>query len=48
VLKTPFVIVPIVNADNSQHAPNENLRMKELRAGISFYAVLLAEAGKDW
>ena len=48
VLATPFVIVPIVNADNSQHAPNENLRMKEFRAGIGFYAALLAEAGKGW
>jgi acetylornithine deacetylase/succinyl-diaminopimelate desuccinylase-like protein len=48
VLKTPFVIVPIVNADNSQHAPNENLRMKEFRAGIGFYAALLAEAGQGW
>jgi acetylornithine deacetylase/succinyl-diaminopimelate desuccinylase-like protein len=48
VLQTPFVVVPIVNADNSQHAPNENLRMKEFRAGIGFYAALLAEAGKDW
>jgi acetylornithine deacetylase/succinyl-diaminopimelate desuccinylase-like protein len=48
VLRTPFVIVPIVNADNSQHAPNENLRMKEFRAGIAFYAALLAEAGKGW
>lgn len=48
VLATPFVIVPIVNADNSQHAPNENLRMQELRAGIAFYAALLAEAGRGW
>jgi acetylornithine deacetylase/succinyl-diaminopimelate desuccinylase-like protein len=48
VLHTPFVIVPIVNADNSQHAPNENLRMKEFRRGIAFYAALLAEAGKGW
>jgi acetylornithine deacetylase/succinyl-diaminopimelate desuccinylase-like protein len=48
VLGAPFVIVPIVNADNSQHAPNENLRMKEFRAGIGFYAALLAEAGKGW
>ena len=30
VLETPFVIVPIVNADNNQHAPNENLRMREV------------------
>lgn len=42
VLGTPFVIVPMVNADNNQHAPNENLRMKELRRGIALYAALLA------
>ena len=48
VLGTPFVIVPIVNADNNQHAPNENLRMKEFRRGIALYAALLAEGGKDW
>jgi acetylornithine deacetylase/succinyl-diaminopimelate desuccinylase-like protein len=48
VLGTPFVIVPIVNADNNQHAPNENLRLKEFRRGIELYAALLAEAGKDW
>ena len=45
VLGTPFVIVPIVNADNNQHAPNENLRMKEFRRGIELYAALLAAAG---
>jgi hypothetical protein len=45
VLNTPFVIAPIVNADNSQHASNENLRMKEFRQGIGLYAVLLAAAG---
>jgi acetylornithine deacetylase/succinyl-diaminopimelate desuccinylase-like protein len=48
VLKTPFVITPIVNADNNQHAPNENLRMRELRRGIGCYAALLAEAGRNW
>ena len=46
VLGTPFVIAPIVNADNNQHAPNENLRMKEFRRGIGLYAALLAEAGR--
>jgi hypothetical protein len=35
-----------VNADNSQHAPNENLRMKEFRQGIGLYAVLLALWGE--
>jgi acetylornithine deacetylase/succinyl-diaminopimelate desuccinylase-like protein len=48
VLATPFVIAPIVNADNNQHAPNENLRMKEFRRGIALYAALLAEAGHGW
>jgi acetylornithine deacetylase/succinyl-diaminopimelate desuccinylase-like protein len=48
VLGAPFVIAPIVNADNSQHAPNENLRMKEFRRGIELYAALLALAGEGW
>jgi acetylornithine deacetylase/succinyl-diaminopimelate desuccinylase-like protein len=48
VLGTPFVIVPIVNADNNQHAPNENLRMKEFRRGIELYSALLAAAGSGW
>ncbi len=46
ILDTPFVIAPIVNADNSQHAPNENLRMKEFRQGIGLYAALLALWGE--
>lgn len=45
VLGTPFVIVPIVNADNNQHAPNENIRMREFRRGVELYAALLAEGG---
>jgi acetylornithine deacetylase/succinyl-diaminopimelate desuccinylase-like protein len=48
VLETPFVIVPIVNPDNNQHAPNENVRMREFRRGIELYAALLAEGGADW
>jgi acetylornithine deacetylase/succinyl-diaminopimelate desuccinylase-like protein len=48
VLGAPFVIAPIVNADNNQHAPNENLRMAEFRRGIALYAALLAEAGAGW
>lgn len=48
VLGAPFVIAPIVNADNNQHAPNENLRIEEFRHGIALYAALLAEAGKGW
>ena len=48
VLGAPFVIVPIVNADNNQHAPNENVRMREFRQGVALYAALLAEAGAGW
>jgi acetylornithine deacetylase/succinyl-diaminopimelate desuccinylase-like protein len=48
VLGAPFVITPIVNADNNQHAPNENLRMREFRRGIGLYAAVLAEAGSGW
>ncbi|HEU5468431.1 MAG TPA: M20/M25/M40 family metallo-hydrolase [Steroidobacteraceae bacterium] len=48
VLGAPFVIAPIVNADNNQHAPNENLRMKEFRRGVALYAALLAAAGSGW
>jgi acetylornithine deacetylase/succinyl-diaminopimelate desuccinylase-like protein len=42
VLNTPFVIISIVNADNNQHAPNENVRMREFHRGIELYAALLA------
>ncbi len=48
VLGAPFVILPIVNADNNQHAPNENLRVKEFRNGIGLYAALLAGLGRGW
>lgn len=48
VLGAPFVIAPIVNADNNQHAPNENLRMAEFRRGVGLYAALLAEGGSGW
>ena len=46
VLQTPFVIVPVVNADNNQHAPNENIRIREFRRGVELYAALLAEGGR--
>lgn len=40
VLGQPIVIVPIVNHDNSQHAPDENLRLADLWYGIELYAAL--------
>jgi len=43
--QAPFAIVPIVNPDNSQHGPNENLRLGNLWDGIETYAILL---NADW
>ncbi|TAI46733.1 M20/M25/M40 family metallo-hydrolase [Flagellimonas allohymeniacidonis] len=40
-LKIPAFIVPMVNPDNNQHSPNENLRIGQLAYGIqAFYGVL--------
>jgi acetylornithine deacetylase/succinyl-diaminopimelate desuccinylase-like protein len=48
VLKTPVIGLPIVNHDNSQHGPNENLRLQNLWDGIELFAGILAEAEKNW
>ena len=48
VLKTPFVVLPIVNNDNNQHAANENLRLQNLFDGIELYAGFLAALGTAW
>jgi acetylornithine deacetylase/succinyl-diaminopimelate desuccinylase-like protein len=42
-LQVPVIGVPIVNHDNSQHAANENLRLRNLWDGIDAYAAMLAE-----
>jgi acetylornithine deacetylase/succinyl-diaminopimelate desuccinylase-like protein len=47
VLATPLVIVPMVNADNNQHAANENLRIGNLWMGMEIYAALVAGLGRD-
>lgn len=40
-LKIPAFIVPMVNADNNQHSPNENLKIGQLAYGINtFYTIL--------
>ncbi|MDC6366053.1 M20/M25/M40 family metallo-hydrolase [Flagellimonas amphidinii] len=40
-LKIPAFIVPMVNADNNQHSPNENLKIGQLAYGIkAFYGIL--------
>jgi acetylornithine deacetylase/succinyl-diaminopimelate desuccinylase-like protein len=37
-----------VNADNSQHAPNENLRLRNLWDGIALMAELMVTLGAEW
>jgi acetylornithine deacetylase/succinyl-diaminopimelate desuccinylase-like protein len=43
LLKVPVIGLPIVNHDDSQHAANENLRLKNLWDGIDTYAAMMAE-----
>lgn len=44
-LKIPAFIVPLVNPDNNQHSPNENLRIGQIGYGIrTFKAVLTTPA----
>lgn len=45
-LDIPAVIVPLVNPDNNQHSPDENLRIGNLTNGIqTFLALLLTSPG---
>jgi acetylornithine deacetylase/succinyl-diaminopimelate desuccinylase-like protein len=46
-LGIPAVIVPLVNADNNQHSPNENLRIGNITNGIATFASLLAYRPED-
>ncbi|OGU12070.1 MAG: hypothetical protein A3K13_10650 [Gemmatimonadetes bacterium RIFCSPLOWO2_12_FULL_68_9] len=34
ILRQPFVVIPIVNHDNNQHAENENVRLGHLFRGM--------------
>ncbi len=46
-LKIPAFIVPMVNPDNNQHSPNENLKIGQIAYGIkTFYAILSSEIAK--
>ncbi|MFQ5351271.1 MAG: M20/M25/M40 family metallo-hydrolase, partial [Thermoanaerobaculia bacterium] len=47
-LGAPLIVVPMVNHDNNQHAPNENLRLGNLWRGIEVYAHLMARLGGFW
>lgn len=42
-LGMPIIGVPLANADNNQHAANENLRIRNLWEGIDIYAALLTQ-----
>lgn len=42
VLEIPAVIVPLVNMDNNQHAPNENLRIGNMISGIKSLLAILS------
>jgi acetylornithine deacetylase/succinyl-diaminopimelate desuccinylase-like protein len=41
-LERPLVIVPVVNHDNNQHGPNENLRLGNLLYGVRLMASYFA------
>ncbi|MCX7975016.1 MAG: M20/M25/M40 family metallo-hydrolase [Candidatus Aminicenantes bacterium] len=43
ILHTPALILPIVNHDNNQHGPNENLRLKNLWDGLEIFACLFSQ-----
>jgi acetylornithine deacetylase/succinyl-diaminopimelate desuccinylase-like protein len=45
VLRTPLIVLPMVNHDNNQHAFNENLRIQNLWDGIEMYAGVMARLG---
>ena len=47
-LGATVITVPTVNADNSQHAPNENLRVQNLWDGIVLFADLMTGLGREW
>ncbi|WP_340202856.1 M20/M25/M40 family metallo-hydrolase [Ascidiimonas sp. W6] len=46
-LNIPAVIIPMVNPDNNQHSPNENLKVKQIAYGIrTFYSLLSTQPPK--
>jgi acetylornithine deacetylase/succinyl-diaminopimelate desuccinylase-like protein len=48
ILGVPLIVVPMVNHDNNQHAPDENLRLQNLWNGIDMYANVMARLGELW
>lgn len=48
VFDAPLVTLPTVNADNNQHAPNENLRIQNLWDAIALIGALVTELPAAW
>ncbi len=48
VFDAPLITLPTVNADNNQHAPNENLRVQNLWDAIALMAALVTELPAAW
>lgn len=46
VLKTPYLVVPVINADSNQHGANENLRLGNYLDGIRSMAAMLTTPWK--
>lgn len=46
-LELPAVIVPMVNADNNQHSPNENMRIGHLENALDIYEAILTTPMQD-
>ena len=40
-LNVPTIIIPMVNMDNNQHSPNENIRIGNIRQGIKICLTIL-------
>lgn len=50
-LDMPAIIVPIVNADNNQHSPNENMRIGHLSNALEIFETILStpiQADDGW
>ncbi len=47
VLKTPYLVVPLINADSNQHGANENLRLGNYMEGIRSIASMLTTPWKQ-
>ena len=46
-LDVPAIVLPLVNPDNNQHSPNENILLKNYFRGVeSLYGVLVEELGE--